>query len=207
MNHYAWAAQTSALFAIVAGILTCFWGYRILKFSLAVIGFIAAAYAGWETGFLLPHASTGLALVCALIAGVIGALLCLWLYYLGVFLLGATAGGIVAAALFNQAGHQIQPIVLLAVPIAFGIIALVAQKVMIIVSTAFSGSYLIVAGLWPFITGGQNASRIWLHPAQRGPSGTLDYGALAAGIALALVGIAFQFRSRPKKREPKPEAK
>lgn len=192
---------------MVAGILTCFWGYRILKFSLAIIGFIAAAYAGWEIGFLLPHASTGLALICALIGGVVGAVLCLWLYYLGVFLLGATAGGVLAAALFNQAGHHLQPIVLLVLPVAFGIIALLAQKIMFIVSTALSGSYLIIAGLWPFMTGGQNAARIWLHPSQRGPSGTLDYGALATWILLAFVGIIVQFRSHPGKREIKTEPK
>jgi len=207
MNHDAWAAQTSALFAIVAGILTCFWGYRILKFSLAIIGFMTAAYGGWELGFSLPHASTGLALVCAVIGGIIGAVLCLWLYFLGVFLLGATAGGIIAAGLFNQAGHQIQPVVLLALPVAFGIVALIAQKFMIILCTAFSGSYLITAGMWPFIAGSQSGSRIWLHPAQPGPSGILPYGALAVWILLALVGIRFQFSARRRKGEAKTDQK
>src|ERR1700674_5764005 len=101
MNNYAWAGQASALFAIVAGILTCFWGYRILKFSLAIIGFIVGAYGGWEIGLSFAHGSTGLVLLCAGIAGLIGAVLCLWVYFLGVFLLGATAEGVIAAALFS----------------------------------------------------------------------------------------------------------
>ncbi len=207
MNNYAWAAQTSAMFAIVAGILTCFWGYRILKFSLAIMGFVAGALGGWEMGFFLPHASTGWALLCALIAGLIGAVLCLWLYFLGVFLLGATAGGLVAAALFNQAGQQIQPVVLLALPIAFGIIALIAQKVMIILCTACSGSYLITAGIWPFVAGSQNGWRIWLHPAQGGAPGTLGFAAVAVWIILALVGASFQFRRSSRKPEAKTEQK
>ncbi|HWV98480.1 MAG TPA: DUF4203 domain-containing protein [Candidatus Acidoferrum sp.] len=207
MNDYAWAGQASALFAIVAGILTCFWGYRILKFSLAIIGFIVGAYGGWEIGLSLAHGSTGIALVCAGIGGLIGAVLCLWVYFLGVFLLGATAGGVIAAALFSGTGQQIQPIIFLVLPIGFGVIALLAQKFMIILSTAFSGSYLIMAGVWPFVAGGQNASQVWLHPAQKGPSGTLGYGALALWIVLALVGVSFQFRASRRKVETKTEQK
>src|SRR5512146_1147430 len=101
MNNYAWAGQTSAFFAIIAGILLCFLGYRILKVSLGLIGFIGGAYAGWQAGLSLSHSSPGTALVCALIGGIVGLVLCLWLYLLGVFCAGAAAGTAIAAAVFN----------------------------------------------------------------------------------------------------------
>ncbi len=203
MNDYAWAGQVSGPLAIVAGVLICFFGYRILKISLALIGFVVGAYGGWEFGISLIHSSPGLALVCALIGGLVGMGLCLWLYLVGIFLLGATAGAVVAGALFNGAGHQIQPLVLWSLPVAFGLIALVAQKFMIVVSTAFSGAYLITAGVWPFVVAaGQNPSRIWLHPSQNGPPGTLGYAALIVWVVLALIGVSFQFRSRRGKVEP-----
>jgi hypothetical protein len=201
MNDYAWAGQASALLVIVAGILTCFWGYRILKLTLGLFGFIAGAYGGWEIGLSLLHGSSGIALVCAVIGGLVGMALYLWLYFVGIFLLGATAGTVVAAAFVNGTAQQAQPIVFLAISLIFGVIALVAQKFMIIVSTAFGGSYLITAGLWPFVADAQNASRIWLHPAHNNSSGTLGYAALALWLVLGFAGLSFQFRAGPRKVE------
>src|SRR5512136_3064138 len=116
MNDYAWAGQSSALFAIVAGFLLCFFGYRLLKLSLGLIGLIAGAYGGWQIGLLLFHGSTGVAsLICAGIGGIAGIILCLWVYLLGVFCVGAAAGTAIAAAISKVVGHQVQPIVLVAV--------------------------------------------------------------------------------------------
>lgn len=201
MNDYAWAGQASALLVILAGILTCFWGYRILKLSLGVLGFFAGAYAGWELGLSLAHPSTGVALGFALIGGLIGAVLYVWLFFLGIFLLGATAGSIVAAAFFSGTGHQVQPIVFFVISIIFGVLALVAQKFMIIISTAFSGAYLITAGLWPFVSGSQNPSHIWLNPVHGGSPGTLGYVALVLWLVLGIAGVAFQFRNSPRNVE------
>jgi hypothetical protein len=201
MNEYAWAGHSSALFVIVAGVLLCFFGYRILKVSLGLMGFILGAYGGWQAGLAIFHGSTGTALVCALIGGIIGMLLCLLVFQLGVFCVGAAAGTAIAAAVLNGGGHHVPPIVLIALPIAFGIIALIAQKFMIAVSTAFSGAYLITAGIWPFVAEGKNAREIWLHPAQVPASGTLTYGSLAVWLILALVGVSVQLRSCPRRVE------
>src|ERR1043166_4055533 len=116
MNDYAEVGRLSALLVIVGGLLTCFWGYRILKVSLATIGFIAGAFGGWELGLALANSSTGLVLGCALVGGLIGMVLCLSAYFAGVFLLGATAGVVVAAAFFSGIGQQVQAIVFLVLP-------------------------------------------------------------------------------------------
>lgn len=201
MNDYAWAGQSSVFFAIVAGFFLCFFGYRILKVSLGLIGFIAGAYGGWQAGLALLHGNTGTALICALIGGVVGMVLCLWIYGLGVFCAGAAAGAVIGAAIFNGTAHRVQPILLFALPIVFGVIALIAQKFMVVVATAFSGAYLITAGVWPFLAGAKNSREIWLHPAQQGSSETLTYGSLAVWLILALVGIRVQLRGRVKRNE------
>lgn len=201
MNDQALAGNVSVFVVIIAGILVCFWGYRLLKLTLGVLGFIAGAYAGWQIGLSVLHANTGMALVCALVGGLIGAVLYVWLFFLGVFLLGATAGSIVAAAFFNGAGHQPQPLIFLAIAIGFGIIALVAQKFMIVISTAFSGAYLIIAGIWPFVAGGQKPPRIWLDPTQGNPLGNWGYAALALWVVLGVIGMSIQFRAGPRRVE------
>jgi hypothetical protein len=199
MNDPALAGKVSVIAVIVAGILVCFWGYRLLKFTLGLLGFIAGAYAGWEIGLSVLHANNGMALVCALIGGIIGIVLYVWLYFLGVFLLGATAGAIVAAAFFNGAGHPPQPVILLAISVGFGIFALVAQKFMIVISTAFSGAYLITAGIWPLVASGQNPSRIWLDPTRSNPLGNWGYAALTLWVVLGIIGTSIQFRAGPRR--------
>jgi hypothetical protein len=50
MNATAWAGQLAAPLALVAGLLTCFWGYRILKITLGITGFIVGMAAGSSFG-------------------------------------------------------------------------------------------------------------------------------------------------------------
>ncbi len=201
MNNQAMAGQVSAILVIVAGILVCFWGYRLLKFTLGLLGFIAGAYAGWQIAVSALDANQVMALICALVGGLIGMALYLWLYFLGIFLLGATAGAIVAAAFFNGTAHQPQPLIFLAIAIGFGIVALIAQKFMIVVCTAFSGAYLIAAGVWPFVAGAHIPSRIWLDPTHVGSLGNLGYAALVVWLVLGIAGVSFQFRAGPRKVE------
>jgi hypothetical protein len=192
MNEYAW--QGSGLLAIVTGILICFWGYRLLKLSLAVIGFIAGAYGGWQVGLALAPGNGGALLVCALVGGLVGMGLCLWLYLLGVFLIGATAGAVIAGATVHGTTGQAEPLISLILPLIFGIIAVAAQKVMVNVSTGLSGAYLITAGIWPFIAGGPGSSPIWFQSQRPEAPGTLGYAALGIWVLLALAGISFQLR-------------
>ena len=201
MNANAWVGQISAPLAVGVGFLMCFCGYRILKLTLGIMGFMAAASGGWALGLSWAPNNGGIALICALVAGVIGAALCIWFFFLGIFLLRASAGAIVAAAFFNAAGNQPQPILLLVFAVVFGVLALVMQKFMIIASTAFSGSYLITAGLLQLLTGVQNGSPLWfdrLHPCS---AGILGYVALAFWIALGLAGASFQYRGSRRRKE------
>ena len=201
MNVNAWAGQITAPLAVAVGILICFWGYRLLKLTLGVMGFIAGATGGWAVGLSLAPSNSGIAVICAIVGGVIGAVLCIWLFLLGVFLLGASAGAIVATALFSTAGNQPQPILVLVLAIVFGIIAMVMQKLMIVVCTAFSGSYLVAVGLLHLLTGAQDASAPWFDHLRPGSTGILGYVALVFWLILGLAGGSFQYRGRRRREE------
>jgi hypothetical protein len=138
--------------------------------------------------------------MCAIIGGVICAVLCIWLF-LGIFLLGASAGAIVATALCHAAGNQPQPVLVLVLAVVFGVIALVLQKLMIIVSTAFSGSYLVTAGLLHLLAGAQNVSPLWFDHLQQGSAGLLGHVALVFWLVLGLAGGSFQYRGRRRREE------
>src|SRR5262245_981457 len=106
MNNYV-----TALLAMVAGILICFFGYRMLKLTLGIMGAIVGGSGGWALGLSFASGNTVIALVCAAAGAIVGAGLCIWLFFLGIFLLGATAGTAVAAALFHGVGQQPAPMV------------------------------------------------------------------------------------------------
>ena len=201
MNVNTWAGQIAAPLAVAVGLLICFLGYRLRKLTLGVMGFIIGATGGWAAGLSLGTSNNGIALICAIIGGVIGAVLCIWLFFLGIFLLGASAGTIVATALFHAAGNQPQPLLVLVLAVVFGVIALVLQKLMIIVSTAFSGSYVVTAGLLHLWVGGQNVSPPWFDQLQHGPAGILGYVALVFWLLLALAGGSFQSKGRRRRDE------
>src|SRR5262249_32473553 len=108
MNNYA-----TVLVAISAGILICFWGYRMLKLTLGIMGAIVGASGGWALGFSVAAGSTVFGLVCAVVGALVGGGVCILLFFVGIFLLGASAGTALATALFNGLGQQPQPLVVL----------------------------------------------------------------------------------------------
>jgi hypothetical protein len=196
MNDYITAGV-----AIVVGILICFWGYRMLKVTLGLMGAVVGASCGWALGLAWAPQSAGLALVCVVLGAVVGALLCIWLFFLGIFLLGASAGTAVATAVFNGLGRQPELLIVLIVAVVFGVLALVLQKFMIVISTAFSGSYLLVAGILQLLTGTPNATPMWVNPLQPGPKGVLGMGAWIFWVVIGLAAAAHQFRDGRRREE------
>ena len=200
------AVHLSAPLAAVVGLLVCFAGYRLVKLTLALIGFITGASGGWAIGLSLAPNNTTIALVCALVAGVILAILCVWLFFFGVFIVGASAGAVVAAAVFHATGYPVQALLILVVAVVFGLLALVLQKFMIILSTAFSGSYLITAAVAHFVTGIQQVHPLWFKPISTTSADKFGYLALALWLVLGLIGARFQYISSSRERaEPRQE--
>ena len=202
MNANAWVGEITAPLAVALGLLACFLGYRLLKVTLGIMGFVAGAGGGWAVGMVLAPANSGVHLLCAFIGAVLGVCLYVWLFYLGIFLLGAGAGVVVAAAVLNVVGNPPHPILVLALALVFGVLALLIRKFMIVASTALSGSYLVTAGLFGLIVGIQNHSPLWLDRAQTAAAGSWGYVAFLFWLVLGLAGMKFQYRVTRAKDQP-----
>ena len=71
--------RTFAIFSIIAGIIICFWGYRLFKAVLGVAGFIAGSVLFYHFG--AQYTSNMVVLVIlAIFGGLIGASLSCLLY-------------------------------------------------------------------------------------------------------------------------------
>ena len=189
--------------SILVGAVQCFLGYRIFKFILGLTGFLIGGALAGVIGYAISQQEV-VALLAGLVGGFIGAALLIALYFIGVFLIGALLGGILGAVFFAVAGSSPEPAVLLILAVIAGVIALIFQKFMIIVSTGFGGAWSVVMGIAYFTTGAidpTNLERMFRS------GGTLLYAILLCWIALGIVGVIVQFKSAPKKeKEAKPSA-
>ena len=81
----AWAFIT--ILSIAYGVLNCFFGYKIFKIVLGIVGFITGGLAAAGVAMAATK-EPGIAVLAGLVGGAIGAVLMVALYFLGVFVLG-----------------------------------------------------------------------------------------------------------------------
>lgn len=166
------APNAVAVACVVVGLLSLLYGYRLFRLFVFLGGFIVAAALAtlFADGFV------------PLIAGLVAGVLCLAFMDIGVFLIGALLGGLVAVtcAIDNQ-------IVLMAAGLVGGIVALALRKIMIVLSTSWSGAYLLVG-------------------VMAGVSEIADLKVLAAmQIVLTIVGVVCQYTVTPGRPAAKKE--
>lgn len=180
---------------ILVGALQCFFGYRIFKFILGLTGFLLGGALASVIGYTFSQ-EEAFVLLTGLVGGFIGAALMVTLYYVGIFLIGAILGSVLGTVLYAVAESNPDPAILLILAVLAGIIALIFQKFMIIVSTAFGGAWGVVIGIAYFITGTVNLS----NPEQIFSSGgKYLYALLLCWLALGVAGVIIQYRSAPTK--------
>jgi hypothetical protein len=175
---------------IVIGAIQCFFGYRIFKVVLCLVGFILGGSIAASIGYAVSHQES-ISLLAGLIGGVIGAALMVTLYFVGVFLVGAFLGTILGTVFFTAAASNPNPAVLLIFAVVAGVIALFFQKFAIIVSTAFVGAWSVVTGIAYF------AGLVDLTNIERmfQPAGNRVYVILLFWLVLGCLGAIMQYDS------------
>jgi len=191
----------AALLLVLSGALACFAGYRLFRIVLAIYGFILGSMLASS---MMGTSNTLGMMAAALIGGVIGALILIFAYFIGIALVGAGLGALIAHVGWGQVGAGDPPpsaVVVLAVAGAIG--AMVLQRYVIIVATAFGGAWtLIVGGL--AVAGNRSAlaaasaSDVWiLYPITPAPG---QRWVPIAWIVLGLIGTAAQLGLTGRKR-------
>jgi hypothetical protein len=202
------ASSVFLIISVLFGILACFWGYRAFRVVLGIVGFAAGAYLGALAGAFFTGGFGLIAIITGLIGGLIGAVLVSLVYFVGVFVLGALCGWVVYTMIAGAAGHGPRIILLVVLALVGGILALVFQKFLIIVSTAFIGSWFIVSGGFSLLGSDFGPFDLFHYPERLlRPIGGLNTIIVICWVALGIFGSIFQFRfsDRPGYRcSPKP---
>ena len=188
----------AALLLLLGGTVACFAGYRLFRIVLAIYGFILGAMLA--SSMMGVTNTTGM-IVAALAGGIAGALLLVFAYFIGIALVGAGLGALAAHAGWSYVRPGEPPaLAVIALSIVGAIGAMMLQRYVIVVATAFGGAWTMIVGGLAAI-GDRGAARaaaagdVWilypLTPAPgRGwvPIAWIGLGLLGLGVQLAITG-------------------
>jgi hypothetical protein len=184
---------------ILCGAIACFAGYRLFKLVLAIYGFVIGAMLASSTMGVTN--TTGMVLA-ALVGGLAGALALVFAYFVGIGLVGAGLGALVAHLGWGyvRPGDP-PPMALVGLAIVGAIVAMVLQRYVIVVATAFGGAWTMIVGWLALESARPNArtptmaADVWIlypmTPAQGQrwvPIAWLVLGSLGTAVQLGVTG-------------------
>ena len=191
----------AALALVVGGAVSCFAGYRLFRVVLAIYGFILGAMLASS---MMGATSTGAMVVAAIVGGIAGALVLTLAYFVGIALVGAGLGALIAHVLWQSFGTGDPPalaVILLAVAGSIG--AMLLQRYVIIVATSFGGAWTLLVGLFA-MTGDRRAARaaasgdVWILYPTTSPG---QRWVPIVWVVLGLIGTAVQLGITGKKTD------
>jgi hypothetical protein len=182
----------AAVVLIIGGAIACFAGYRFFRAVLAIYGFILGALMA--SSMMGVNNSIGM-IVAALVGGVVGAVILVLAYFVGIALVGAGLGALIA----HQVWYWVRPgdppaLIVIAAALVGAVLAMVVQRYVIIVGTAFGGAWTMIVGLMNAmstrgITRLSSPTEVWILYPQAAPG---ERWAPLAWLALGLIGVAVQ---------------
>jgi hypothetical protein len=190
----------AAVILLVGGLLSCFAGYRVFRIVLGIYGFILGALLASSA---MGTDQTFLMVLAAIAGGVVGALILIAAYFVGVALIGAGLGALAANLIWAAFGREpgIIPVILLSIVGALGALAL--QRYVIIAATAFGGAQTAVVGAAALMGNGAAAdaaarSVYRVYPLDPMPATKWD---LIVWLLLGMAGVIVQLTITAKGRK------
>jgi hypothetical protein len=200
-------ATPAAIVLLVGGLLAGFAGYRLFRIVLGLYGFILGAMV---TTSIMGASNTFALVVAAIVGGLVGALLMVAAYFVGVGLIGA---GLAVLALDwgwgAVRGGDPPTVVLVVVAVLGALLALSVVRYVVVFGTAIGGSWSTIVGALALAAQrGVPAGAVSTVPAVY-PLGPMpgEWWFYATWIALALVGAIVQLTTTTKLGAKKVNAK
>lgn len=132
--------------AIAWGVLDVFFGYRIFKVTLAVVGGLIGLGAGHALAGALGFGS-GAQIAMLIIGALLGAGLAFLLYIAAVFVAGFGFGATLGMLLLANYHHMVSLLSGAVLGIIGGFLAVKVQRVLIVLSTSLLGSFRAILAL------------------------------------------------------------
>ena len=196
----------AAVVLLAGGLVSCFAGYRLFRVVLSIYGFILGALVATS---IAGAGSTGTLLIWALVGGLAGAAILNLAYFLGVVLVGASVGAMLATVIFGRGGGDPHTVVIVLFAIAGAVAASMLQRYVIVAGTAFGGAWTALVGAMALVgdkaaAKAASANDVWVvYPLDPAPGRNW---LPIAWLALGLAGLVVQLRAgkavaRPRKKK------
>ncbi len=179
---------------VAVGLLYCFAGYRLFRLILGMTGFLLAGttaviLTAWlSSGHLL---SMGIAL---LVGGLCGSVAMLFLYRLGVFLMGGLGGMVIAHQILQGRPEWWIVWAVAGSALGGGLVALLLEPAVMTLATSAIGSLLAVGSGFFLALG----SRFEAQLSSPDHADAVGWGLFGAWAVLGILGSATQFSLRSK---------
>lgn len=163
INDYLYSISSATgvslgIVGVLLGLVLMLFGFKIKKIALMVIGFLAGYVGGTFISDRFLEAGTVMFTLTPILIGSAAAVLMFAVYYLAIYVMGLSIGGIagfyLGANLFTRPVWGLLAAVVVGVII--GSIALAAEKPIVILGTTFIGYIAFRQGLYTLIS--QNES-------------------------------------------------
>lgn len=182
---------------LLSGIVACFFGYRMFRLVLAIFGFIFGALAASS---LFGPSDTAWMIGAGVAGGLVGAGLFSAAYFVGVALVGAGLGTLLAHLAFSASDREPHVLIVMFCAIAGAVASTYLQRYVVILVTAFGGALTLVHGALALVGSrvtlpGLGGDGVWLPypfdpmPGQRWvPIAWAVVGLIGAGVQLGWTG-------------------
>ena len=200
----SWVPPALAAAFIVVGCAELSFGYKFFRLTLFALGFLGAFLGlalpiiAYVASPAAPWIGLGVGGAAGLAVGVAGAMY----PRVGVFLITAAAGVCVGLVLNTAFGwkipiepHITEGLLSAGTALVFGVLSTLFMRVMVILSTAVVGAFLVIYGVGRIVPAPNNMPDV-LDLTNELVNGTLPgvaYAYLAGWAALAVAGAALQF--------------
>ncbi|HEY7497556.1 MAG TPA: DUF4203 domain-containing protein [Vicinamibacterales bacterium] len=182
----------AAIILLAGGLVSCFAGYRVFRFVLGFFGFILGALL---TSSIVGSEQTIWMIGSAIVGGILGALILVAAYFVGVALIGAGVGALVVNLIWAALGREPHIFIVILFAIAGALGALALQRYVIVAATAFGGGWTAIVGALALMgdrLAVEAAARnnVWLaYPMNPAPG---QRWIVAVWLVLGIVGVIVQ---------------
>ncbi len=182
----------AAIVLLIGGTVACFFGYRLFRAVLAIFGFILGALLASS---IFGTSDSWPMIFAAIVGGLLGAGVLMTAYFVGVAIVGAGLGALVANLLSAAGERDPHYLLIVFVAVVGSVAAIYLQRYVIIVGTSFGGAWTLIVGAMALVgnrkaLAAAAAGNVWVaYPLDPAPG---QQWVPIAWIVLGLVGVGVQ---------------
>lgn len=192
--------DSAVIIYLVAGILSCFFGYKILRIVLGLWGLVLGFTLGYQLFEMQAQVNPQAQLIVSIVLGLFLGWIGYRLIKFAVFLLGALAGYMISSMLISSGAIPDNLLIQGGIAIVSGFLTMAFQRPLLIMGTAGGGAWLTALAISPSLGQNFDITKFWQNPDIFQQFQVHLGGLYGVWLGLTLLGILIQFKVTKAKK-------